>query len=103
MRYNKQFDDTGKLIAIGTGAGGEEITKEEYDHLLSEIRAKAAHVDAVYADPLAIDKVPAEWRDEILRRVEERKQAEQEAEAADVTPEELEAARAAYEEGVQNA
>lgn len=38
IRYNKQIED-GYLTAIGTGAGGEEITKEEYDEILSVIRS----------------------------------------------------------------
>lgn len=37
-RYYKQIED-GYLVAIGTGPGNEEITKEEYDHILSMIRS----------------------------------------------------------------
>ena len=37
MRYYKLIED-GHLIAIGTGAGGIEITKEEYSSLLEHIR-----------------------------------------------------------------
>ena len=37
MRYYKIVKD-GKLLLIGTGEGGEEITKEEYDTLKEEIR-----------------------------------------------------------------
>jgi hypothetical protein len=39
MRYYKLVED-GYIIAIGTGAGGEEITKEEYDEIMSIIRNK---------------------------------------------------------------
>ena len=89
MRYYKQTDETGKLTAIGTGPGGEEITKEEYDRIMDEIQRKCAYVDTVYADPAAISTVPAEWQEEILARVEARKAAEQEAQNADVSPDEL--------------
>lgn len=34
MRYYKQFNENNKLIAIGTGAGGVEITEAEYNALL---------------------------------------------------------------------
>lgn len=36
-RYYKNFDG-GYISAIGTGVGGEEITKEEYENILSVIR-----------------------------------------------------------------
>ena len=80
MRYYAQYNDTGKLIAIGTGNGGTEITEAEYNTLLAEIRAKAQFVDDVYNGVKTLDDVPAEWRDEIQRRVTERQEAEAEAE-----------------------
>ena len=48
VRYYAQHNDSGKLIAIGTGYGGTEITEAEYNTLLAEIRAKAQLVDDVY-------------------------------------------------------
>lgn len=80
MRYYAQYNDSGKLIAIGTGLGGVEITEAEYNTLLAEIRAKAQLVDDVYNGVKTLDDVPAEWRDEIQRRVTERQEAEAEAE-----------------------
>ena len=77
MRYYAQYNDTDKLIAIGTGYGGTEITEAEYNTLLAEIRAKAQLVDDVYNGVKTLDDVPAEWRDEIQRRVTERQEAEQ--------------------------
>ena len=38
MRYYKKVNEEGKLLLIGIGEGGEEITKEEYDALLEEIK-----------------------------------------------------------------
>lgn len=81
MRYYVQYDESGKLTAIGTGYGGVEIMKEEYDRLLAEIREKAALVNQLYSGEIILDDVPAEWHEEIQRRVEERKAAEEEAEA----------------------
>ena len=77
MRYYAQYNDTGKLIIIGTGYGGTEITEAEYNALLSEIREKAALVNKLYNGEITLDDVPAEWRDEIQRRVTERQEAEQ--------------------------
>lgn len=37
MRYYKQIENE-ELAAIGTGSDGEEITKEEYENILSVIR-----------------------------------------------------------------
>ena len=76
-RYYCQYSDSGALLAIGTGPGGTEITEAEYNTLLAEIRAKAQLVDDVYNGVKSLDDVPAEWRDEIQRRVTERQEAEQ--------------------------
>ena len=78
MRYYAQYNENNTLIAIGTGLGGTEITEAEYNTLLAEIRAKAQLVDDVYNSEKTLDDVPAEWRDEIQRRVTERQEAEAE-------------------------
>lgn len=88
MRHYAQYDETGKLIAIGTGYGGTEITEEEYNRLLSEIREKAALVDKLYRGEITIEDVPAEWQEEIQRRVNERIEAEGDAEDQDIPAEE---------------
>ena len=43
MRYYAKYNDSGNLLAIGTGCGGTEITEAEYTRPISEIREKAAH------------------------------------------------------------
>ena len=89
MRYYAQYNDSGKLLAIGTGAGGTEITESEYNALLSEIREKAALVDQLYSGEIAIDAVPTEWQEEIQRRVDERIAAEGEAEGQEISGDEF--------------
>ena len=88
MRYYAQYNESGKLIAIGTGYGGTEITESEYNTLLSEILEKAALVDSLYNGEITISDVPAEWQEEIQRRVEERIAAEGEADEQDIPAEE---------------
>ena len=88
MRYYAQYNDNGKLLAIGTGYGGEEITEAEYNTLLSEIREKAALVDKLYSGEITIDDVPTEWQEERQRRVDERIAAEGSAEEQDISAEE---------------
>ena len=88
MRYYAQYNDSGKLLAIGTGAGGVEITEAEYNALLAEIREKAALVDKLYSGEITIDEVPADWQEEIQRRVNERITAEGEAAEQDISAEE---------------
>lgn len=95
MRYYAQYNDSGKLLAIGTGAGGVEITESEYNTLLSEIREKAALVDKLYSGEITIDDVPTNWQEEIQRRVDERRAWEAEnAENAEATDEDYLAALA---------
>ena len=88
MRYFKQYNDSGKLIAIGTGYGGTEITESEYNALLAEIREKVAFVNKLYNGEITIDAVPVDWQEEIQRRVDERIAAEGSAEEQDIPAEE---------------
>lgn len=84
MRYYAQYNDSGKLIAIGTGFGGTEISEAEYNVLLSEIREKAALVDKLYNGEITIDAVPVEWQEEIQRRVTERQEVEPDPEQSEM-------------------
>ena len=88
MRYYAQYNDTGKLIIIGTGYGGVEITEAEYNALLADIREKATLVDKLYSGEITIDAVPVDWQEEIQRRVDERIAAEGTAEEQDISAEE---------------
>ena len=89
MRYYAQYNDTGKLVAISTGYGGEEITEAEYNALLSKIREKAALVDKLYSGEITIADVTTEWQEEIQRRVDERIAAEGEAEEQEISGDEF--------------
>jgi hypothetical protein len=88
MRHYAHYNENNTLVAIGTGNGGTEITEEEYNRLLTEIHTKAALVDSLYNGEIIIDSVPAEWRDEIQRRVDERIAADGEAAEQDIPAEE---------------
>ena len=44
MRYYKVIDD-GYVLSVGTGAGGAEITKEEYENIISAIRNRPSPED----------------------------------------------------------
>ena len=88
MRYYAQYNDSGALLAIGTGPGGVEITESEYNALLSDIREKAALVDKLYSGEITIADVPTDWQEEIQRRVAERIAAEGEADQQDISTEE---------------
>lgn len=88
MRYYAQYNDSGKLIIIGTGLGGVEITEAEYNRFLTEIREKASLVDRLYSGEITLADVPEAWREEIQRRVDERIAAEGSAEEQDIPAEE---------------
>ena len=88
MRYYAQYSN-GKLLAIGTGPGGTEVTEAEYNAMLSEIREKADLVDRMYSGEITIEDVPTEWQDEIQRRVNERIAAEGAAAEQDISGDEF--------------
>lgn len=89
MRYYAQYNESNILIAIGTGYGGTEITEEEYNTLLSEIRTKADLVNRLYNGEITISDVPEEWQEEIQRRVDERIALEGTLEEQEVSPDEF--------------
>ena len=72
MRYYAQYSLDNKLIAIGTGPGGTEITESEYKTLLTEIKQKATLVNQLYDGEISTDDIPEEWQEEIQNRVNER-------------------------------
>lgn len=88
MRFFAQYNDSGILLAIGTGPGGVEITEAEYNALLSEIRDKADLANKLYNGEITIDAVPVDWQEEIQRRVDERIAAKGTAEEQDIPAEE---------------
>ena len=78
-KYYVKYGSSGNIICVGINIGGVEITEAEYNALLSEIREKDALVDKLYSGEITIDEVPADWQEEIQRRVNERITAEGEA------------------------
>ena len=88
MRYYAQYYDSGKLLGIGTGLGGIEITEAEYNQLISKIREKASLVDSLYNGEITIDHVPTEWQEEIQQRVDERIAQQGTIEDQDISAEE---------------
>lgn len=89
MRYYAQRNENNTIIAIGTGPGGVEITEEEYNRLLSEIREKASLVDSLYNGGITINDIPTEWQEEIQRRVDERIASEGKAEEQPISSDEF--------------
>jgi hypothetical protein len=88
MKYYANYEN-GKLVAIGTGYGGTEITESEYNELLTTIREKAALVNRLYNEEITVGEVPMEWQEEIQRRVNDRIAAEGEAAEQDISGEEF--------------
>lgn len=87
MRYYK-VKEGDKLIAIGTGPGGLEITEAEYNELLTMTLSKAELVDKLYCGEITIEEVPTEWQEEIQRRVDERIEMQGTLEEQDISAEE---------------
>lgn len=72
MRHYAIYNETGKLIVIGIGYGGVEITKEQYDALNAEIHEKAELAEKLYNGEITADDIPEEWREEIQQEVTSR-------------------------------
>lgn len=89
MRYYAQYNESSKLIAIGTGPGGTEITEAEYNAFLSMIREKADLVGKLYNGEITIDSIREDWQEEIKRRVDERKANEPNTDEVEATTDDL--------------
>ena len=89
MRYYANYDETGVLIGIGTGVGGDEITEDVYNTLLSEIVEKAELVDKLYNGEITIDDIPTVWQEEIQSRVDTRIYEESMYEQQNISPDEF--------------
>ena len=69
MRYFSLHNGDHKLVGIGTGIGGNEITKQEYD----EIRQKENLVKQLFDGEITAEDVPPEQMEEIQQRADELK------------------------------
>ena len=78
-KYYVIRDGENLVLGCGDSLGGEEITKEEYDALLQEVRVKTVLTNNLYDRKITIDDVPTEWQEEIQKRVDDRINAEAEA------------------------
>ena len=65
MRYYKTIDSTGRLLAIGIGDDGEEITEAEYNALMAEMQAKWDYISKLADGKITATDVPVEWRTEV--------------------------------------
>ena len=79
MRYYKIIDSTGRLLAIGIGDDGEEITEAEYNALMAEIQAKWDYINKLADGTITANDVPAEWRTEVQTEAEAIIKAREEA------------------------
>ena len=70
MRYFSLHNGDHKLVGIGTGIGGNEITKEEYDEIFDEIRQKENLVKQLFDGEITAEDVSPEWMEEIQQRCE---------------------------------
>lgn len=70
MRYYARYAGNGILEAIGIGAGGTEITQEQYKTLLGEIEQKNSMIAKLYRGEITQADVPEGWRAEIAAAVE---------------------------------
>lgn len=66
-----------------------EITKEEYLTILAELQEKSALAKQVYNGEITMNDVPEEWREEIQRRVDERKACDEANKTEDISDAEL--------------
>lgn len=65
MRHYVLYDGEGRMTCIGRGAGGVEITKDEYEALRAQIEEKSELVIKLYRGEIAPDDVPDGYRNEV--------------------------------------
>lgn len=70
MRYYALYENN-KLIAIGTGFGGVEISKEEYIKLMTVIREKIKLANQINDGAITSEDVPEEWREDVINLLKE--------------------------------
>ena len=78
MRYYKQLNENGEIVAILTydfepkitDPLTVEITAEEYETISAEFREKARLTNLLYRRKITLDAIPEAWHDEISARVE---------------------------------
>ena len=79
MRYYAKYNESGELISVGISEmDGTEISEAEFNNLLEIITEKAALVEALYRDEITASSIRSDWRGEIVKRVEDRKNFEAE-------------------------
>ena len=88
MRPYAPYDVKGKLIAVGEGYGGTEITQEEYNTMLTDIIEKAELADKLYRNEITLDDIPVDWKEEIQSRVDERKAEDAETAEREISADE---------------
>lgn len=70
MRHYVLYDGEGRMVCIGRGAGGVEITQEEYEALRAQIEEKSELVIKLYRGEIAPDDVPEGYRNEVVADAE---------------------------------
>lgn len=88
MRYYKITDDAGQLVCIGEGLAGDEITEEEYNILLADLKQKRMLTDKLYWGEITIADVPDELKEQIQSRVDELIARQGPADAQEISDEE---------------
>lgn len=66
MRHYALYDGEGRMVCIGRGAGGVEITQDEYEALSAQLEEKNELVLRLYRGEIAPDDVPDGYRDEVV-------------------------------------
>ena len=65
MRHYVLYDEEGRMICIGRGEGGVEVTQDEYEALSAQIEEKSELVMKLYRGEIAPDEVPEGYRNEV--------------------------------------
>ena len=90
MRYYKIINENNKLLTIGIGDDGEEITEAEYNALMTEIQTKWGYINKLVDGIITADEIPSKWREEIQAEAEAIIKAREEAanQPEELSPEE---------------
>lgn len=94
MKYYAYYDENNNLLSIGSTSNDSavpehELTKEQYDSLLAEIREKASFENQLYNGEITEANLPEAYAEEIIHRVADRRTEDEQRQEEEATTDDI--------------